>query len=291
MSQPPGEPSKDWPPPEDRDRVHWKIERGLREELLASTPDTRESVTRDVYNRLFEEVPWHKAHVTDAASEEAFEEGWFQQYGALTRPTDTVVDVGCGRGGLIRRFAPAVRECIGIDASDAMVELADQERPANARFMVGSVLDPPLPPSSADFVISRQVMEHLHPDDVPEHLAAVLKILRPGGRFLIETPSRLTGPWDISRGFTPVATGFHLREYTNGELGAMLRDAGFRRVRSRAVPSRMLLHLGRAKRHAYVPVAVKAIIERPLQAAPISVRTKLAGPLSVREVLLIAERK
>lgn len=291
MSQPPGEPSKDWPPPEDRDRVHWKIERGLREELLASTPDTRESVTRDVYNRLFDEVPWHKAHVTDAASEEAFEESWFQQYGALTRPTDAVVDVGCGRGGLIRRFAPAVRECIGIDASDAMVELANQERPANARFMVGSVLDPPLPPSSADFVISRQVMEHLHPDDVPEHLAAVLKILRPGGRFLIETPSRLTGPWDISRGFTPVATGFHLREYTNGELGAMLRDAGFRSVRSRAVPSRMLLHLGRAKRHAYVPVAVKAIIERPLQAAPISVRTKLAGPLSVREVLLIAERK
>lgn len=291
MSHPPGEPSKHWPPPEDRDRVHWHIERELREELLASTPDTREAVTRDVYNRLFEEVPWHRAHVTDAASEEAFEEGWFQQYGALTRPTDTLVDVGCGTGALIRRFAPAVRDCIGIDASDTMVKLADQERPANARFMVGSVLNPPLPPSSADFVVSRQVMEHLHPDDVPEHLAAVRKILRPGGRFLIETPSRLTGPWDISRGFTPVATGFHLKEYTNGELGAMLRDAGFRRVRGRAVPSRILTHLGRMKRHAYVPVAVKAIIERPLQAAPQSLRARLAGPLAVREVMLIAERR
>ncbi|MFF2107820.1 class I SAM-dependent methyltransferase [Rhodococcus koreensis] len=291
MSQQPDEFSKPWPPHEDRDRVHWNIERALREELLASTRDTREVVTRDVYNRLFKEVPWHKAHVTDTASEDAYEEGWFQQYGALTRPTDTLVDAGCGRGGLIRRFAPAVSDCIGIDASDAMVKLAEQKRPANARFILGSVLNPPLPPSSADFIVSRQVMEHLHPDDVPEHLAAVLRILRPGGRFLIETPSRLTGPWDISRGFTPVATGFHLREYTNGELGAMLREAGFRRVRSRAVPSRILIRLGRTRRHAYVPVALKAIIERALQLAPMLIRTKLAGPLSVREVILIAERR
>jgi hypothetical protein len=52
-----------------------------------------------------------------------------------------------------------------------------------------------------------------------------------------------------------------------------------------------LTHLGRIKRHAYVPVAVKAIIERPLQAAPPSLRAKLAGPLAVREVMLIAERR
>ncbi|MFC9554372.1 hypothetical protein ACFTWF_26415 [Rhodococcus sp. NPDC056960] len=75
MSQPPGESSNHWPPPEDRARVHWNIERELREELLASTPRHARGRTRDVHNRLFDEVPWHRAHVTVAASEEAFEEG------------------------------------------------------------------------------------------------------------------------------------------------------------------------------------------------------------------------
>lgn len=278
-----------WPPPEERDRVQWEIERALREELLASSPRTRADVTREVYDRLFDEVPWHKAHTTDEAAESAYEEQWFQQYGPLTGPADTLVDLGCGRGSLIRRFAAAVHECIGIDASAAMIALAERNAPPNARFLTGDLLDPPLPPASVDFVVSRQVIEHLHPDDVPDHLRAVLRLLRPRGRFLIETPSRLTGPWDISRGFTPTATGFHLHEYTNCELGAMLRDAGFRHVRSVAVPSRILVRLGRARPHAYVPSWVKAIVERPLATAPESVRSAFAGPLAVREVLLVAE--
>lgn len=262
----------------------------LREELLASTRHNRADVTRDVYDRLFDQIPWHKAHTMDPSYEFAYEEEWFRQYGPLTRPTDTLVDLGCGRGGLIHQFATAVHDCIGIDTSAAMVALAKRDAPANARFLVGDLLAPPLPPASVDFVVSRQVMEHLHPDDVPDHLRSVHELLEPGGRFLIETPSRLTGPWDISRGFTPVATGFHLREYTNGELAGMLRRAGFRRVRSVAVPTRILRHLGRFRRHAYVPASFKTIVERPLAAAPSGVRSALAGPLTVREVLLVAER-
>lgn len=288
-STPPDE-TADWPPPEERAYAQWKIERALREELLASTPQNRADVTRDVYDRLFEQIPWHKAHTTDPASESTYEKEWFTKYGPLTRPTDTLVDLGCGRGGLIHQFATAVHDCIGIDTSTAMVELARRNAPANARFLVGDLLSPPLPPASVDFVVSRQVMEHLHPDDVPGHLESVLGLLGPRGRFLIETPSRLTGPWDISRGFTPVSSGFHLREYTNGELAGMLRDAGFQHVRSVAVPSRVLLRLGRFRRHAYLPASFKAIVERPLAAAPASVRSALAGPLAVREVLLVAER-
>jgi ubiquinone/menaquinone biosynthesis C-methylase UbiE len=70
-----------------------------------------------------------------------------------------------------------------------MIALAEQDRPANARFLVGNLIRPPLPDASADIVITRQVMEHLHPDDIAAHLESVLRILRPGGRFLVETPS------------------------------------------------------------------------------------------------------
>ena len=277
-----------WPPEAERRREHWLVEQRLAQELLASSPENRLDVTRKVYNDLFELVPWHDANVADEDEEDAYEEHWFQMYGPLTRPEDVLLDIGCGRGGLVNRFSWAVDRAIGLDASDAMVEIANKGRRGNVEFVVGDLLSPPLPPKSVNFVVSRQLMEHLHPDDVPGHLRAVSELLRPGGRFLIETPSRLTGPWDISRGFTDVASGFHLREYTNGEMGRMLRDAGFRRVRGPAVPARLLARMG--SRRAYMPVRVKAAIEALLRRAPVNVRPKLAGPLLVRDVTLVAER-
>ena len=178
------------------------IQKRLADALRMSTAGEREAVTRDVYNRLFDEVPWHDANVAAAEVQEAYEEHWFQCYGPLTRPEDILLDIGCGRGGLVNRFAPSVSEAIGLDASDAMVEIAGRGKLANTRFIVGNLLTPPLPQQSVDFVVSRQLMEHLHPVDVMGHLRAIYNLLRPGGRSSIQTPSRLTGPWDISRGFS-----------------------------------------------------------------------------------------
>jgi hypothetical protein len=107
---------------------------------MAAPRERRDEVTRDVYNRLFEAVPWHQANVRDPAAEDAYEDFWFRLYGPLSRPSDTLVDLGCGRGALVRRFARGVREAVGIEASDAMVALCERERPANVRFIRGSVV-------------------------------------------------------------------------------------------------------------------------------------------------------
>ena len=40
----------------------------------------------------------------------------------------------------------------------------------------------------------------------------------------------MTGPHDISRHFDDVATCFHLKEYTIGELTRLFREVGFRKV-------------------------------------------------------------
>jgi SAM-dependent methyltransferase len=279
-----------WPPPARFNYEHWLIERELRAELLASTPENRDEVFRDVYNRLFELVPWHEANDMDPERERREEDFFFGAYGGLTRPDDTLLDLGCGDGALIRRFAPAVARCIGIDASDAMVAFCRERAPANAEFVVGSVVDVPLPPGSVDVAVSRQVMEHLHPDDVPRHLAAVHRSLRPGGRFLIETPSRLTGPWDVSRGFSETPTGFHLREYTNGELARMLRRAGFRRVQTPAVPSRLLPRLARRSLPAYVPAGAKGALEGLAERLSPVPRRRLATAAMARQVVLVAHR-
>ncbi len=78
-----------------------------------------------------------------------------------------------------------------------------------------------------DVAFSNQLMEHLHPEDASVQLRNIYSALKPGGRYLIITPSRASGPHDVSRYFDSVATGFHLHEYLLDELIGECRRAGF----------------------------------------------------------------
>jgi SAM-dependent methyltransferase len=235
-------------------------------------------------------VPWHAANTLSKGEEDAIEEHFFAMYSPLVGPRDTLVDLGCGTGGLVRRFAPVVARAIGVDASEEMIAPSRASAPPHAEFVTGSVVRPPLPPGTADLAVSRQVMEHLHPDDVPAHLAAVREMLRPRGRFLIETPQGLTGPWDISRGLSETPTGFHLREYTHRELAAMLRDAGFTSVRARLVPATVLARLGPLRRWMWIPVGPKGAAERLAERLPPRRRDQVVKASLASLVVLLAAR-
>ena len=54
----------------------------------------------------------------------------------------------------------------------------------------------------------------------------------PGGAYVCVTPSRLSGPHDISRHFDAQARGLHLKEYTATELMALFARAGFAQTRA-----------------------------------------------------------
>jgi hypothetical protein len=51
----------------------------------------------------------------------------------------------------------------------------------------------------------------------------------------------LTGPHDVSAVYDDEPRGFHLREYTYGDLAVLFMEAGFRRVRVLERPPRLLL--------------------------------------------------
>jgi SAM-dependent methyltransferase len=89
-----------------------------------------------------------------------------------------------------------------------------------------------LPENTVDVAYSNQLMEHLHPDDALEQLRNLFHVLTPGGIYICITPNALTGPHDVSRYFDQVSTGFHLKEYTIGELKALFKEAGFSKVRA-----------------------------------------------------------
>jgi SAM-dependent methyltransferase len=101
-------------------------------------------------------------------------------------------------------------------------------------------------PSAYDAIVSNQVLEHLHPDDILQHLRGAHALLRPGGRYVLRTPHAFAGPHDIGRVFgleRPV--GMHRHEYDYTELSACMREAGFAIVMAPfALPQRIRRRIG-----------------------------------------------
>jgi SAM-dependent methyltransferase len=118
-----------------------------------------------------------------------------------------------------------------------------------------------------DVVYSQQLMEHLHPDDALDQLRNIFEALKPGGRYICVTPNRITGPHDISRHFDEVAAGFHLKEYTIGELARLFRHVGFRTT---------TLYVGTSSRPRSFPVWPFAWLEHLLTPLPRKLRLRLA---------------
>ncbi len=101
----------------------------------------------------------------------------------------TVVDIGCGAGTDLLLAAGEVGpegRAIGVDMTDPMLRkarvAAAEAGLANVDLRRGDALELPVESASADFVISNGVL-NLAPDK-RRAFSEVLRVLRPGGRFL-----------------------------------------------------------------------------------------------------------
>jgi len=82
-------------------------------------------------------------------------------------------------------------------------------------------------------VISDQVVEHLHPDDILAHCRAAYEVLRPGGSYFIRTPHRSIGPSDLSKVIgLDTAVFMHLHEFTYAEFAQVSKRSGFSSLRA-----------------------------------------------------------
>ena len=101
------------------------------------------------------------------------------------RPTDALLDVGCGAGMLLARLAPRVREAWGTDRAAGMVERTQrlypglQVRCAEARAL-------PFPDASFEKVLLHGVAQYF-PDlqHATEALDELVRVMKPGGRIVI----------------------------------------------------------------------------------------------------------
>lgn len=134
-------------------------------------------------------------------------------------PVGRVLDIGAGNG----RFALAAsagRYVVAVDISgEALTAMhALTAEPERLALCQASALRLPFGARTFETVVSLDLVEHLHPDHLSQHLAEVHRVLVPGGRYLLHTPSSLHGA---------TSRGLHLREYRLKEMREAAREAGF----------------------------------------------------------------
>jgi SAM-dependent methyltransferase len=114
---------------------------------------------------------------------------------ARPSPEETMLDLGSALGDVCFLLAPRVKEAIGMDASPRALELAQaraRERGLrNVRFIPGDVADlATIPEESIDVAGAFDLLEHVDDDTVRRMLRSLVRVLKPGGRFVAYTPNR-----------------------------------------------------------------------------------------------------
>lgn len=208
----------------DQILTHWRLEKQLASEIMASSSDTRWQTVEKAYTTLYEQLHW--LNVGPGAAGDF--RSWLPLIGDVPKK---VLEIGPGAGGLIKFLADAGHSCT---ASEITSQRGSRDDPRISWVRSDGVhLSKFFPPASFDVLISDQVIEHLHPNDLEVHFDEILKVLKKGGKYVFRTPHRWFGPCDVSLFFdTPVPLGMHLKEYTYRELVKCVRRTGFSQVKT-----------------------------------------------------------
>jgi len=137
------------------------------------------------------------------------------------------LDLGCGRGEWLELLRDAGIDARGVDRDEAMLQAA---RALGLAVERGDALETlkSLPAQSEDVVSAFHVAEHLAFEDLHALVREALRVLRPGGLLLLESPD----PENLSVG----AASFyldptHVRPLPAGLLAFLAEHCGFGRVK------------------------------------------------------------
>jgi SAM-dependent methyltransferase len=172
----------------------------------------------------------------------------------------SVLDAGCGEGYGAALLAEVADRVLGVDRDRAALAHARMRHPLpNLRFVCADLERLGALRERFDVVCNFQVIEHLR--DPTRLLCEFRDHLVEGGALILTTPNRST-----SFSENP----YHVREYTAGELAAVMRPL-FSVVEIHGVA-------GNAKVAAY-EASRRRQVERILRLDPLALRRRLPAPL------------
>jgi ubiquinone/menaquinone biosynthesis C-methylase UbiE len=168
---------------------------GLRNDPL---PVTHVKLNRSQYKTI-----WNAVSVSENDAKLAvsgyLDEETYRRMGEDTRntlqttvgvgPEDVVLEIGAGVGRVGAALAPICKEWIGVDVAENMLGHIRQRLAAfdNVRAVATSGFDlAAVPDASVDLVYSTVVFMHLEEWDRYNYIKEGFRILRPGGRMLVD---------------------------------------------------------------------------------------------------------
>ena len=143
---------------------------------------------------------------------------------ALPPNCQRALDVGCGRGALVRKLAACCEEVIGIDTDSECISqaMASNNVQRSMTFINGDVLTYPLQRDSFDFLVAVASLHHL---PLRTALQRFSDLLRPGGVLAIIGLYRIATPADYAFSATALPISWVIRLLRGQEqVGAPTRD-------------------------------------------------------------------
>lgn len=135
-----------------------------------------------------------------------------------------VLEVGFGNGVMSFMLARRGNTVVGVDVSRIFLERAraklSKEPGLNLRFEFGDARALDFEDGSFDYVISRNLVEHMSAADARRHMQEVWRVLKDHGCYWCFVPSRV---YEGHR-----SAGFHLHMYSLREMIELVSSCGFR---------------------------------------------------------------
>lgn len=150
-----------------------------------------------------------------------------------------VLDYGCGPGILLQKLVKRGTKCEGADTSpDSLVVAArrlgkDVEK---CPLTLLNGLPSAIPDNSFDVVFFVETIEHILPAELPQTLAELQRIVRPGGHVIVSTPHN--EDLKASHSVCPECGARyhkmqHVSTWTAGTMSAAMEQVGWETVRSK----------------------------------------------------------
>lgn len=149
----------------------------------------------------------------------------------------TILDVGCGGGRTVQRLAELAPDgkVVGLDKSAASVAAAKETNATEieagrVQIEQGSVAAMPFPDRTFDILTA--VETHYYWPDLPANVREVLRVLKPGGTFLLIAETYRGGPFKWLYGMVMPLLGAFLSDEEHRNL---LTESGFTEVATKHV--------------------------------------------------------
>lgn len=175
------------------------------------------------------------------------------------KPTDSVLEVGCGNGNFQERLRKkGVTDAVGLDFSDDAIKWAKQKGLTVFQQSIQEYAK--LHPNTYDVVCFFQVLEHI--DDIHSFVSAAVSALKPNGKLIIAVPNSNPYLYRYDRLHALNLPPHHMGLWDKKALAAIAPHFGLKNL---SVQTEVLLPQYRSGfRNAYIKHLEKS---KPLQAS------------------------